>query len=385
MTTDISDMNTRKSLGLYLHIPFCKKKCLYCDFCSVAGNNNSELVSKYVASLKHCLLEYSKKTEDYMVDTIYLGGGTPTMLPIELMGEIFETLFSNYSITDDAEITCETNPATASADYLRSFRKMGVNRLSIGLQSMQKNELKALGRIHGREDFLSTFADAREAGFDNISVDLMYGIPEQTMESFADTLSKTIALSPEHISAYCLKVEENTPFGKMGGSLVLPDDDAASDMYEECVRTLVGAGYSRYEISNFAREGRESRHNLRYWLGREYLGIGAAAHSYFCGERFAFAPNVSSFASGELFACDREMIDNEERMREHVMLRMRLSCGVNRVDFEREFGVPFEEKFPDIKRFVDSGYVICDAGSYKFSDEGFFVSSYILSEILDFS
>ena len=380
----ITDADMKKSLGLYIHIPFCKRKCLYCDFCSVAGGNE-ELVERYAASLKTCLTQYAKMAEGYAVDTVYFGGGTPTLLPIGLMGEILDACFSNFDITRDAEITCETNPATASAEYLSTIRKFGINRLSIGLQSMMENELRALGRIHGREDFLRTFSDARKAGFDNISVDLMYGIPEQTMESFKDTIEKTVKLSPEHISAYCLKVEENTPFGRMGDKLILPDDDEASDMYEECVKSLARAGYSRYEISNFAREGRESKHNLRYWLGREYLGIGAAAHSYFGGERFAFSPNITAFANGEFSACEREKIDTEERMREQVMLRMRLQIGVNADEFESEFGIPFETRFSEIKRFIDSGHVAFDGKNYRFTDEGFFVSSYILSEILDFS
>ncbi len=384
MTTTDMESNKDKKLGLYIHIPFCKKKCLYCDFCSVAGEDK-ELIERYVSSLKRCLKEYAEKAKDYAVDTVYIGGGTPTLLPMGLMDDVLDVCFSEYSVTKDAEISCETNPATASAEYLAELHKRGVNRLSIGLQSMQENELLALGRIHGRDDFLRTFSDARSAGFDNVSVDLMYGIPEQTMDSFRDTIEKTIALSPEHISAYCLKVEENTPFGKMGKKLVLPDDDEASDMYETCVKALMRAGYSRYEISNFSKEGRESRHNLRYWLGREYLGIGAAAHSYFGGERFAFSPNIAAFANGEFSTPEREMIDNEERMREHVMLRMRLSCGVSAYEFQQSFGASFESEFPEIKRFVDSGHVIFDGESYRFSDEGFFVSSYILSEILDFS
>ena len=381
MTTDADNM--KRSLGLYIHIPFCKRKCLYCDFCSVAGENG-ELIEKYVSSLKDCLSEYSKRAEDCFVDTVYFGGGTPTVLPSELLREILETVFSHYDVSDNAEITVETNPATVSADYLKKLRKMGVNRLSIGLQSMQENELRLLGRIHNCMDFLETFSDARAAGFDNISVDLMYGIPEQTMDSFLDTVEKTVALSPEHISAYCLKVEENTPFGRMGESLLLPDDDAVSDMYEACVKLFAETGYSRYEISNFSREGRESKHNLRYWLGSEYLGFGPAAHSYFEGERFAFSPNIAAFANGEFFISERERIDNEEMMREHVMLRMRLCGGVDAADFEERFGAPFEVRFPGINRFVVSGHVIFDGESYRFTDEGFFVSSYILSEIIDF-
>ena len=373
-----------KMLGLYIHIPFCKRKCFYCDFCSVAGENE-ELVKGYVRELKRCLCDYAKKADGHLVDTIYIGGGTPTVLPVALLGEILEACFSEYSVLPDAEISVEANPGTVTAEYLSELRTLGVNRLSIGLQSMQNNELSALGRIHDRDTFLSTFYSAREAGFDNISVDLMYGIPEQTMDSFKDTLRKAIELSPEHISAYCLKVEEGTPFGKMGEKLVLPDDDTVSDMYEECVRMLADAGYCRYEISNFSKSGRESRHNMRYWLGSEYLGIGAAAHSYFGGERFAFSPNITAFANGEFSVCETEKIEGREELCEYVMLRMRLSEGIDAEDFERRFGRTFEDEFPSIRRFIDSGHVLCADGRYRFSDEGFFVSSYILSEILDFS
>ena len=376
--------DNKKRLGLYIHIPFCKRKCFYCDFCSVSGYDD-ELTLRYVSSLKSCLVDYAKKAKDYLVDTVYIGGGTPTVLPVRLMGEILGCCFSEFNIEDSAEITCETNPATASAEYLAELRKMGVNRLSIGLQSMQEKELSSLGRIHGKDDFLRTFSDARKAGFDNVSVDLMYGIPTQTLESFRDTIEKTVALSPEHISAYCLKVEENTPFGRMGKALVLPDDDEASDMYEGCVNALKSAGYQRYEISNFSKKDRESRHNLRYWLCDEYLGIGAAAHSYFDGERFAFSPNITAFANGEFSFSEREKIDCKERMSEYVMLGMRLSRGVSAPEFEKHFGSSIETIFPEIKRFVDSGHIIFDGENYRFSDEGFFVSSYILSEILDFS
>ena len=374
----------KKSLGLYIHVPFCKQKCRYCDFCSVA-NFDGELIGKYVDSLVNCLWENAALAKEYAVDTIYLGGGTPTVLPLREMERVLNACFKNYSVTSDAEISCECNPATASREYFSDMLKMGINRLSIGLQSMQDRELKALGRIHDARGFLDTYGDARHAGFSNVSVDLMYGIPTQTMDSFCDTLEKVMDISPEHISAYCLKVEENTPFGRMGDKLVIPDDDTASDMYEMCVDMLSRAGYNRYEISNFSKDGCHSRHNMRYWLGSEYLGIGASAHSYFNGERFAFSPNITAFADGEFFVSEREKIDDRERMCEYVMLRMRLSEGVCASDFKSAFGTSFDAEFPDIKRFIDSGHVIFDGSAYRFSDEGFFVSSYILSEILDFS
>ena len=381
----ITDMQDKKRrLGLYIHIPFCCQKCLYCDFCSVAGAE-SELVEKYVDSLCRCLEINSKNATGYEVDTIYMGGGTPTVLSSLQLSRVLDSCFSRYSVMPDAEISCECNPATGSYEYFSDIRKMGVNRLSIGLQSMQDRELRALGRIHDSEAFLDTFGIVRSAGFDNISVDLMYGIPEQTMASFEDTLKRVVDIYPEHISAYCLKVEENTPFGKMGEGLILPDDDVTSDMYEMCNSVLGGAGYARYEISNFSKQGRESRHNLRYWLGEEYLGIGAAAHSYFGGERYATSPNITAFANGEFIVNEREKISFKERMTEYVMLRMRLSQGASAKEFKELFERELLCEFPAIERFIESGHIVFAGDSLRFSDKGVFVSSYILSEILDFS
>ena len=381
-TTDMQD--SKKSLGLYIHVPFCRQKCLYCDFCSVAGAEG-ELVEKYVSALCRCLEINSQNAKGYKVDTIYLGGGTPTVLSASQMERVLDSCFGGYSVTPDAEITSECNPATGSPEYFSDIRKMGVNRISIGLQSMQDGELRALGRIHDKNGFLDTFGAVRDAGFDNVSVDIMYGIPEQTIHSFEDTLKKIVDISPEHISAYCLKVEENTPFGKMGDKLVLPNDDVTSDMYELCNSVLGGAGYARYEISNFSKQGRESRHNLRYWLGEEYIGIGAAAHSYFDGERYAISPNITAFANGEFILCDREKISLEDRMTEYVMLRMRLSRGASAKEFRQLFGRQLLDEFCEAKRFIQSGHILFDSDCLRFSEKGIFVSSYILSEILDFS
>ena len=374
----------KKSLGLYIHVPFCKGKCLYCDFCSVAGAD-ATLMENYVSSLCACILEKAKAARDYEVDTVYIGGGTPTVLPIRQLSRVLDACFSGYGISKDAEITVECNPATGGEEYFSDMRKMSVNRLSVGLQSANDKELSALGRIHSYKDFVSTFNAARRAGFDNLSLDLMYGIPTQTRESFTKTLESATEMAPEHISAYCLKVEENTPFGKMGGELVLPDDDTVSDMYEFCCSHLEGSGYDRYEISNFARCGRESRHNLRYWQCKEYLGFGAAAHSYFGGERYAFSGNIGAFARGEFLVSEREKIDGSERMLEYVMLGLRLSRGISTSDFLLTFGADIFAAFPRLSEFIDSGHVFYDGERLAFTDKGVFVSSYILSEIFDFS
>ncbi len=384
MTTDKKEVSSKKKLGLYLHIPFCRQKCLYCDFCSLAGADG-EFIDAYCLALLEKISEDAKLCREYEVDTVYIGGGTPTVLPSRTLAQLLERCFSEFSVSDNAEISCECNPATASKEYFGDIRVTGFNRLSIGLQSVHQNELTALGRIHSYSDFLRTFEDARTAGFDNISADLMYGIPEQTLKSFERSIDELIKLSPEHISSYCLKVEPSTPFGKMGSSLVLPDEDEQYEMYMLLSELLSANGYEKYEISNFSREGKHSRHNMRYWLGEEYLGIGTAVHSYFGGERFFETANISSFASGVSERSESERIEGEEILREYVMLRMRLAKGIDSIEFEERFGKDFLSAFPSVKRYVGSGHVLCDGRRYAFSDKGFFVSSYILSEMLDFT
>ena len=233
----------KKKLGLYLHVPFCVQKCLYCDFCSFAGAK--ELMGAYVDRLCRDIKEYSIRCNSYEVDTVYFGGGTPTLLPIAELNRIMESIFKYYSVSARAEISCECNPATADLDYFKSMRAMGMNRLSVGLQSVHDSELKALGRIHTYSDFLDTYANARSAGFDNVSADLMYGIPSQTYESFSGTLKALVSLSPEHISSYGLKIEDGTPFGKMKNELILPDEDTEYDMYMLLSNYLSENGYAK--------------------------------------------------------------------------------------------------------------------------------------------
>lgn len=380
MTTD----KKCKSLGLYIHIPFCAQKCNYCDFCSVAGADK-RLKKKYVYSLCDLIEKWSERCENYAVDTIYFGGGTPAMLDTSDLISILDHCYENYSVTKDAEITLEANPATLDKDDLYLLGLSGFNRLSMGLQSTNDNELRALGRIHSFGDFVKTYEAARAAGFKNISADLMYGIPEQTLNSFERSIDELIKLSPEHISSYCLKIEPSTPFGKMGKSLILPDEDEQYEMYMLLSQMLSSNGYEKYEISNFSREGRHSRHNMRYWLGDEYLGIGTAAHSYFGGERFFEQADIASFADGVFKPSESERIEGEELMLEYVMLRMRLAKGIDSAEFEERFGKDFLSVFPSLNKYISSGHVVCNGGRYAFSDKGFFVSSYILSEMLDFT
>lgn len=373
----------KKKLGLYLHVPFCVQKCLYCDFCSFAGAK--EQMGAYVDRLCRDVREYSKRCDAYEVDTVYFGGGTPTLLPIAELNRIMDSIYKYYSVSGSAEISVECNPATADLDYFKSMRNLGINRLSIGLQSVHDGELKALGRIHTYSDFLSTYNDARKAGFDNVSADLMYGIPNQTYESFSETLSTLVSLSPEHISAYGLKIEDGTPFGKMKNELKLPDEDTEYDMYMHLSNYLSENGYAKYEISNFSHKGRESRHNIKYWKGDDYLGIGVAAHSYFVGERFANSRNITEYINNTDITESKRKISDHEKITEFVMLGMRLASGVSRAEFCDKFDFSFDELYGErFKKYINSGFVVDNGDNIFFSDKGFFVSNYILSDVLDF-
>ena len=374
-----------KSLGLYLHIPFCKSKCLYCDFCSFP-NPKEESISAYVDALCRDLKKRAADCADYEVDTVYLGGGTPTLLSAGQLERIIETLMHGYHLSKNAEITAECNPATANADLFRRMRTAGFNRLSIGLQSAHREELRALGRLHTFEQFEDTWEAALSAGFSNLSADVMFGIPHQTRESFVETLEKVISCNPSHLSAYSLAVEEGTPFGKRGAdALDLPDEECTRAMYLDMVSRLGEAGLYQYEISNFARTGYESRHNLKYWSMEPYLGLGPAAHSDFEGVRFGNGRDVSAYIRGEDITAESERPSEGERMNEYVMLRMRLAEGISLSDLASRFGKSAAEKIQaSLKKYVGGGFVTATEDRLAFTPQGFLVSNTILSDVLEF-
>ena len=372
-----------KKLGLYLHIPFCVRKCRYCDFCSFPGMG-TDVMDLYTRRLAEEVIRASRKYRGYTVDTVYFGGGTPTLLPFPLFFRVMETVYRCFRVENDAEITMECNPATANGEYLMGIRREGVNRLSIGLQSADDRELAALGRIHTFGDFLTTYDAARRAGFDNISADLMFGIPEQTRESFRDTLRRVTALYPEHLSVYGLILEEGTPFYRMRDTLALPDEDTESDMYRDAVAFLHERGYDRYEISNFSRRGRVSRHNYRYWDCREYLGFGVAAHSYFGGERVSHSRDFDGYLAGRDITDERVTVTEKDARDEYVMLRMRLADGVDETQYRARFGEDFRAHYGvRLEPYIREGFVSADGGRYRFTDSGFYVSNAILSSVLD--
>ena len=373
------------TLGLYLHIPFCKSKCLYCDFCSYPSTD-AETVYAYVDALCRDLEEQSKRCVGRIVDTVYFGGGTPTLLPAALLERILETVYRCYRVSADAEISAECNPATESLSLFRKMRRAGFNRLSIGLQSTHENELRALGRVHSYSDFLNTVEAAVCAGFENLSADVMLGIPEQTEGSCLQTLERLCSLPLSHISAYGLSVEEGTPFGKMGDALILPDEDSALQMYFGTVELLADRGFLQYEISNFAKPGYESRHNLKYWNCEEYLGFGPAAHSFFAGERYGNARDLAGYLAGKSIVCERQTLTDADRINEYVMLRMRLCEGVRKEDFSARFKEECFEGFQaDFFPYLAQGFVEIDQKGIRFTKRGFAVSNAILSQVLCFS
>ena len=373
-----------KRLGIYVHIPFCIQKCNYCDFCSVT-DLSEELALAYTERLCRDVRARAELLRGRTVDTIYFGGGTPTLLPTACLSRIMDTVTHIFSVDGTAEITIEANPATADAEKLSALRCMGFNRLSLGLQSASDEELRLLGRVHSYEDFKHTYTDARRAGFGNISADLMFGIPTQTLSSFDDTLHALISLSPEHISAYGLTVEPNTPFGRMGASLSLPNDDMQCDMYHLCGERLREAGYERYEISNYAKEGFASHHNLRYWLGEEYLGLGVAAHSFVNGERFGNSRALGDYLDGREIEEERHSLTPSEAQAEYVMLRMRLCEGVSHQDFFNRFRLSFESQYKKrLSPYIAQGFVIQDDRHTAFTEKGFLISNTVLADILDF-
>ena len=380
----------KEKLGIYIHIPFCKSKCGYCDFCSHAPKKGE--ISRYLNALLLNMQDFAVSARDYTVDTVFIGGGTPTLLSKRQIKDIIDALYTHFDIEKGAEITIEANPGTVDKGLLRSIRSAGINRISFGLQSANNNELCALGRIHTAEEFVESFNAARNAGFKNINVDIMYGIPYQSEESFRDTLEFVKSLSPEHISVYGLNIEEGTPFYDKKDSLPLPDEESEYRMYRAAHTSLEDAGYSHYEVSNYARRGFESKHNLRYWKNEKYLGFGASAHSYFCGQRYAYTDDIESYMlemehptniSHIITECTD--IDVFTKETEYVMLRMRLFGGIDFSDYRREFGEDFMHKYRDrLSQYVDGGFVNLTKSGCAFSVKGMYVSNYILSEILDF-
>ena len=368
------------SLGLYVHIPFCIRKCNYCDFCSFAVSEAS-WKEGYIDRLLREIRSYKEK--NITLDSIFFGGGTPSLLSAAEFFKIYEAINESFEILQGCEFTIEANPKTLDREKLAEFKRCGVNRLSIGLQSIHENEMKMLGRVHNYEDFLHSYKLARECGIENINVDLMYGIPEQTMESFRATLDAVTTLSPEHISLYGLILEEGTPFYKIQKQLNLPSEDSECDMYYFACDYLRDKGYSHYEISNYAKAGYKCRHNLKYWHAEEYIGVGLSAYSYFDGYRFGNTSDREVYLNeGEAKYEYTEKIDEADQAYEYVMLRLRLAEGFSLVDYKARFSRDFlVEKQGVLEKYIKDGYVLVDDDRISLTERGYYISNSILAEL----
>lgn len=369
-------------IGLYVHIPFCLKKCNYCDFCSFDGLCDKEK-EQYVSALTKEIKSY-KREPKISVNTVFFGGGTPSLLTQSQFENIYEAIKDSFDISGLAEFTVEANPKTLTAEKLSMYKKAGVSRISIGLQSIHQNELKILGRIHNFEDFLTSFNMARELGFDNINVDIMYGIPNQSKESFIKTLDAVTALGAEHISVYGLIIEENTVFADKLNELNLPSEDDEADMYDKAVAFLNSKGYCHYEISNYAKPGFESKHNLTYWRDLEYIGVGINAYSYFEGYRYGNTGIMSEYFSDNMEKYRaKEHITKKDMAYEYAMLRLRLSEGLSLCEYKERYGYDLlSEKREIISKYSRLGYIKITDDRLALTDKGFYISNSIITDLL---
>lgn len=383
-------------VGIYLHIPFCVKKCNYCDFLSAPADWNTQ--KRYVEALKKEISFYQDRLENYTISSIFFGGGTPSVLEEKWIKELLEIIFEMYFVEDDAEITIEANPETLTKEKLESYKKAGINRLSIGLQSTENEQLKRLGRIHTYEKFLEIYAFARNAGFDNINVDLMSALPFQTQSEWEETLRKVVSLvpKPEHISAYSLIIEEGTQFYEIEEDLSLPKEEADRQMYWRTKELLEREGYLRYEISNYALPGKESRHNQIYWNLKEYLGMGLGASSYFGGSRFKNTEDLKEYLSfledsnlqhnkKEKIGLQRDIqiLSKKERMEEFMFLGLRQTKGISEHKFLELFQVNVMELYGNkVENAIQMGMLWRKNGRIGLTERGIDVSNIVLAEFL---
>ena len=388
------DENT--GVEIYIHIPFCVKKCAYCDFLSFPADEQTQ--HSYIRALQKEIALRSASIDHKSVTSIYFGGGTPSYINGEYICDILDTIYYYYGVDEDAEITAEVNPGTADYAKLKKYHSYGINRLSLGLQSTYDEILKKLGRIHSYNDFKECYSNAARAGFNNINVDLIYGVPEQNYEMWSDSLKEIIQLGPKHISTYGLIVEEGTEFYELYGEdekmrqggykpQLLPDEQVERIMYYMSIEYLCSSGYSNYEISNFAKPGYESRHNTGYWIGREYLGMGLGASSYLLGRRFSNTDNLEKYInmcnSGKLKFSGEQILSQEEKMEEFMFLGLRMTKGVSRRDFLKRFGITVESVFGDaLNELRQNGLIMMVEDRIFLTSEGIDVSNYALSKFL---
>ena len=373
-------------LGIYIHIPFCASKCGYCDFYSLAGCDN--MMPEYHKALLAHIAESASGIKNYEVDSVYFGGGTPSYYGAERIGEIFDLLKRNGNVRLDAEVTVECNPDSMNTDMLKELRRDGVNRLSIGVQATNDGLLKLIGRRHSFRQAVEAYAEARRLGFDNISLDLIYGLPSQTKSDWAETLAKIVELHPEHISCYGLKLEEGTPMHKeYYGSPILPDEDEQADMYSYAAEMLQRYGYRQYEISNFCAPGFESRHNLKYWNLDDYMGFGPGAHSCVGNLRYSFVRDLRKYISrvthnvSIVDTC--EEVSPLERAVEYLMLAMRTNRGISEEDYRVRCQCNWQPVIRTLRAFAEKGWAEETDGRWHFTVPGFLISNTLIGILLE--
>ena len=374
-------------LGIYIHVPFCRSKCQYCDFYSLTTKDD-RLMDDYLDAICAHVKEAGALAPGYKVDTVYFGGGTPSFFGADGMATILTAIRRSFDVVEDAEITFEANPDSVSDKLLRRLRGEGFNRVSLGIQCDDDEILKKIGRPHNFSQAVAAVQRIRKAGFKNLSLDLIYGLPGQTLTAWQDTLSRVLTLMPEHISCYGLKVEEGTPLYEYKDFCNLPDDDAQADMYLAAVEILRSRGFRQYEISNFSRKGLYSRHNMKYWTGGEYLGFGPSASSDFAGKRFTAIRDlhgyISGIKNGGQVLEDVQEIHHRERAGEYLMLRLRTASGIGREEYERQYLLPFDPLEQYLERCLDRGHAEYNAetGHWYLTPAGFLLSNSIISDLL---
>ena len=375
-----------RMLGVYIHIPFCASKCSYCDFYSFAGRD--KLMDKYQQALLKHITESSKQMEPYYIDTVYFGGGTPSYYGAQRICEILNTLKTSAKVLKSAEITVEMNPDSVTPEDLRALRAEGVNRISLGMQSENDEILRLIGRRHSSRQAENAVKMIKRAGFKNFSLDLIYGLPTQTKNDWADTLSKAIALRPTHLSCYGLKLEEGTlMYERYRDNMSLPSDDDQADMYLYMTDILARYGYGQYEISNFSRPGYESRHNLKYWNLDDYMGFGPSAHSCVSSVRYSYIRDLKGYIDGVMnggnIIDEYETIDKLERAAEYIMLGMRTTRGISKEEYTRIYRSGFDKIEYLLDEYGKKGWVVSDEDRWHFTSSGFLLSNILIGTLLE--
>ena len=375
-------------LGLYLHVPFCVKKCNYCDFNSYSMNNIDKI--KYLDNIVKEMNMYKKDFKDRVFTSVFIGGGTPTILKEDELEYLFNNIYLNFNISNDAEITIEANPGTLTKSKLKTLYKIGVNRLSIGLQAYQQSHLDKLGRIHTFEEFIKNYKDAKEVGFNNINIDLMYALPNQSLDEWKETLQNVVMLNPTHISAYSLIIEENTKFHELYERKELKPTDEELDiqMYRYTINYLKEYGYNQYEISNYSKKGYECKHNIVYWKCEEYLGLGPGAAGYIDGVRYSNIEELNEYFSNiyneNKPIVDKNILSTKDKIEEKIFMGLRMNEGIYFSDFEKEFNINFKEKYKGvIKKLKDDNLIDYDDKILYLTQKGIEVSNSVFVEFLD--